>query len=435
MILSKTHWFVYSPLVLAISYALAAAYRPLSLKSDILSDYSLITSDGFQWIMQGRALAQGIFDQTWPELRNPGYVLITALDAFLGSAGIAIALSIALALLIQIYVIYFFTYKFSKSHLAASLIALAMILSPIHFIALHVLSDAISVALMLLMLLFAFKTLNYQKIRFLNLFILSLATPLFQLYTLYPLLILIPFLFFLFFTLQDSEQRVAIRNTLVTILSGSFIGVSLRQLWYYLIPHESSPIQFGLINLSLNNMYFYLNTWAWLIGPIFFILLITFSFLRFNLKTKNLFSYYVTALFSIYGVSIFFYNWQESRFSYFLTVLSFIIFALTLSKVSSLGLVNLLSFSLAFLLLFFGSILTPTNKWAPEIGEYVYFRPWILHGFWGSPPYAEYINTKHAYCEDGKLQITLTEEFINQQMPLISRSDPALGKFALENCL
>jgi hypothetical protein len=431
----KTRWLAFSPLALAISYALAAAYRPLSLKSDILSDYSLITSDGFQWIMQGRTFAQGIFDQTWPQLRNPGYVLIAALDAFLGSAGIAIAFSLALALLIQIYIVYFFTYKFSKSHLAAGFIALAMILSPIHFVALHVLSDALSVALMLLMLLFAFKTLNGQKISLLYLFILSLVTPLFQLYALYPLLILIPFLFLLFFTFKDSDQRAAVKNSLIAVLSGLLIGLSLRQLWYYMIPHDGSPNQFGLVGFSYNNIYFYFNTWAWLIGPILFMLLIIFSFLRFKIKAKSLFSYYVMVLFLIYGVSIFFYDWQESRFSYFLTTFSFVIFALTLSKITSPGLVNTLSLSLAFLILVFGSILTPTNKWAPEIGEYVYFRPWILHGFWGSPPYAEYVNTKLTYCKDGKLQVNLTEEFVNQQMPLISRSDPALGKFALENCL
>jgi len=424
----------YSPTIAAVFIALAAAYRPISRNKDLLEDYSLITRDGFQWIIQGRAFSNGLFSEPWPELRNPGYVFVTALDNLFGAAGYVISLSIAVSLLVQIFVIHYISFQLLKSRLLAGIIALAVILSPIQFISIHVLSDASSVALMFLIILQIFKVLYLEKkINLFYFFILTLITPLFQLYTIYPLIVLIILTIYVRFRYpKNNSHSYLIKISLYGFL-GLLLGVIIRQTWYASIPHESVPNQFSLINFNFENFYFYLNTWTWLIGPTIVLSLLIIAFIK--LRNFNIFTVYIFSLFTFYAISIFFYSWQESRFSYFLTILSFIVFTLCVSLLKSNNIKSLISISLAALVFIFGSVFTPTDKWSPTVGESVMFRPWILHGFWGSPAYTEYTSARNLYCLADVIQVEVTDKLIEETMPIIYRSDLQLAKFALKNCL
>lgn len=424
----------YSPLALAISLALAAAYRPLSLNKDILEDYSLITQDGFQWILQGRALANFIFGEPWPQLRNPGYVLITALDSFLGSQGIAIAISVFLALLIQILVIYKISFVLNNSIFFAGALVLAYILNPIQFIALHVLSDALSIAWMFIVIYGAFLIFFLEKhIKFLYLASFGLVASQFQLYTLFPILFIIIFLIIKIKIAQKNNNYY--KKALFYVTIGLIAGILLRQLWYKFIDHASTPNQLSLIDFNLANFNFYVNTWGWLIAPLLFLYLIFYLFLKKIKIRKNLFSNFIISLTLVYSAAIFFYDWQESRFSYFLVGILFICFSIIVSGENRKPMLNTLGVASISIALIFGSVYTPENKWAPKIGESVLWRPWILHGFWGSPPYAEYVVARNKYCVENKFVSSSAEDVVKNEMPLITNSDPDIGIFAIKNCL
>lgn len=422
------------PLLFAITLALAAAYRPLSLKSDILKDYSPITQDGLQWIMQGRTFAKLHFTESWPELRNPGYVLISSLDGLLGGQGIVFSISIAFALLVQIFVIFKISHRLTGSNFLSGSFASAFILNPINFISLHILSDAFSVALMFLLIYSAFLILyEEKKVNIFYLGLLGLISALFQLYTLYPIIILIVFLAL---RARDSNINRNYQIKVITyLLMGALTGFLLRQLWYELITHNSSPNQLALISINFNNLNFYLNTWGWLLAPVLISSTIYLIITKKSNLNLNSFTLYIFTLTLLYALSIFFYNWQESRFSYFLVGIFYICLAILVESEKRKWLTNLLAFMVISLALIFGSIFTPTNKWAPQIGESVLFRPWILHGFWGSPPYAEYVATKNKYCKAGVVTIEVDEEILRTEMPLIANSDPEMGRFAIKNCL
>lgn len=424
------------PLLGAMTIALAAAYRPLSFKKDLLEDYSLITQDGFQWIIQGRALANPLIGETWPQLRNPGYVVITALDAIFGSFGLMISISIATAFVTQIWVIYKIALEVLLSKFSAGAISLAFILNPINFIALHVLSDAISVSLMMLTILAAFFIIYKKKqIKPIYLLLLAVTSALFQIYTLYPIVLLLLFTTILFQQNQITLKKEYLKKLIIMTSGGLVLGLFLRYFWYILIEHQSTPNQFDLIFFSLKNLRFYINTWTWLLSPIFlsgfFFMLIK----KVKILKTDIFIWYTVVLFLIYAVSIFFYDWQESRFSYFLVALLCVLFTMILSKERKEKINNFVTINLVILALIFGSVFTPTNKWAPEIGKSVMWRPWILHGFWGSPPYSEYVIARNQFCENGVIQIEVNEQTIRENMPLVANSDLNLGIFALKNCL
>jgi hypothetical protein len=425
-----------TPLLGAVTITLAAAYRPLSLNRDLLEDYSLITQDGFQWIIQGRALANLLVSETWPELRNPGYVVITALDAIFGSFGLIISISTAIALLIQLWVIHKIAREVSLSQLSSGAIALAFILNPINFIALHLLSDAISVSIMMLMVFVTFLIIHQEKqINPISLFLLGSIGALFQLYTLYPILLLLFFIIILFQQKQINLKREYLKKLFIITSAGLILGLFLRYFWYSLIEHQSTPKQFELIVFSLKNLMFYVNTWSWLLAPIFLSGLYFVIIKKVKIVKKEVFKWYLITLSTIYATSIFFYDWQESRFSYFLVALLFVLFIVIISKEKREVTTNFISVNLVVLALIFGSIFTPTNKWAPEIGESVMWRPWILHGFWGSPPYLEYVNARNQFCKNGVIQIEVDEQVIRENIPIVANSDPNLGIFALKNCL
>jgi hypothetical protein len=124
-------------------------YRPLSLnQKDLLESYSAITVDGFDFIITGRALMGGIISD-WPVLRNPLFTSISALDSFFGNFGVAFSITIGISLLLQFISLSKLCNYFKLNEITSASIFLVFFMNNIHFIDVYILSDSISLSLML----------------------------------------------------------------------------------------------------------------------------------------------------------------------------------------------------------------------------------------------------------------------------------------------
>ena len=135
--------------LIVIIQILIVTYRPLSLnRKDIIESYSAITVDGFDFIVTGRALASGIFSNS-PVLRNPLFTAISTLDSVLGGIGIAFSVFIGIALSLQFYSISKILKHFQINSIMSASLFIVFFMNNIHFIDVYILSDAISLSLML----------------------------------------------------------------------------------------------------------------------------------------------------------------------------------------------------------------------------------------------------------------------------------------------
>src|SRR5688572_7330797 len=92
---------------LAVATLLAGLYYVLTVqrvRGDLLNSYPLGLMDGYDWLLEGHAVAAmlaGHRDVDLPLLRNPIYVLCAAADAALGGVGRFLFAAHALAFLAQ----------------------------------------------------------------------------------------------------------------------------------------------------------------------------------------------------------------------------------------------------------------------------------------------------------------------------------------------
>ena len=108
---------------LEIIFVLYLAWLPSGMISDsILRNWSRISPDGFDWIVEGRLILNT--EVVFPILRNPGFVGVSYLDGVTGGNGVVFWLVNFLGLFLQYLAIKAFARKYKVNNLILILISL-----------------------------------------------------------------------------------------------------------------------------------------------------------------------------------------------------------------------------------------------------------------------------------------------------------------------
>ena len=408
-------------------------YRPLSLnQKDLLESYSAITVDGFDFIITGRALMEGIISG-WPVLRNPLFTGISALDSLFGNFGVAFSITIGIALLLQFISLNKICNYFKFNEITSASIMVIFFMNNIHFIDVYVLSDSISLSLMLfgITLIVIKKKPSSELLGSLLIVFSSLG----QFYTLFGLL-------FLFIPnhikINDIFFRLKQKNFIITALA-ILISIMIRKIWSLQIGHESVPANFSLLKLNINMFNFYLNTWVVIFIP-FIISILYFLFINPIMVVKSIKQNIMKSglyISFIVGIFIFFYQWNESRFSYLLFILVTINMIIFFGTRMSVKHKNHFVALTAILTIFFNIFWSPKDNWQPRVGESKFLRPWATERYWERVPFAYYVEIRDKNCLSSENSATIAQVNDLLELDLMELPGPIrdTARFGIENCL
>lgn len=423
-------------IIILILLSLISGYRPISFgQKDLISAYSAITVDGFDFIIVGRALAQG-FEGEVVSLRNPAFTLISYLDAITGKIGFIFGATISLSLLLQIYSLIKIMKFFKLNLLLQNLILLSFFLHWIHFINLYILSDLFSLSIMLLGIYFLLTGINENSLtlkEFIGSTLISISA-LGQFYTLFGFGIL------LLKILNNNIQRFIRLKILSIVAINILILIMIRLLWNYTVPHKSVPLNFELLKINLNMINFYLNTWTVMFLPIIVsIILIIIPKFKVNFKDRvynvNKEFIFLFSYVAVIAAITLFYQWAESRFSYLLFIFTFILIIYIVKSNEKIWIDFL--YSCTILTIIFSVLWSPINKWQPRVGESVFFRPWIVERYWEAIPFKYYVELRESYCNITNVieKEKRWEEINNSDILRLVEPVRETALFGIKNCL
>lgn len=387
--------FLTSALTLVVGIS---AFRSVFEKeSTILESYNLISPDGFDWILEGRALSKGIF-VGWPELRNLGFVIVSSLDATSGGHGLAFGLASALGVMLQLIAIVILMRTFNVRWPIVFASSLVFALGPMHFISVYILSDSIATGLLAISTaLLTIGIVRKSLLISMTGLTLSFAGSLMQMYGLAA----IPgFVIALYVYYQTKQIRL---SRFLILLAASILTIGLfwaaNTAWNLSITHQTRPLQLELLKFSTNMLPFYSNVWATMYLP--WLVLFAFALFRhgisFVARTTRAISTNPSILILVSTAVLliaaaFFYQWPESRFSYsyfwsLAALISILAFGTVGKELNKYGVAGV-----AFVWLLFSCIWSllcaPTNYWAPVVGSYQNTSYWWNMGKNSGSPYS-----------------------------------------------
>jgi hypothetical protein len=412
---------------------------------DVFSSSLKISPDGFDWIIEGRALLSGV-SGPWPVLRNTNLVLISALDSILGQTGVMFAATNSLGILMQGLAILLVLRVARQSNKVSFFVVTGYYLMPLHFISLYVLADTIAVGTLMLSAAFFTKYFDSPRLAFLVAGgSLSLVSGLFQTYGLAAIIVLA--VIHSLRAVRSPQSKGVNLEVATTVIGCLAIFFLIRNIWLFSIPHDVVPSQVELIELSLDMLPFYSNLWPFLFGPMLLTLVITFSRSRYRsliLASKPLSKPAVQFNLAL-GVGLilpaFTYQWPESRFSYTYMGAFTMFLVLLISSGTEGGSAGtrekskspMRVFAASTILIF--SLYAPNNPWQPKIEDFSTLAIWPL-SLDHSPQYSWYLELRKETCIAGtetKSTDQIAKVFDNKEI-----TDPytrLIGIFALSNCL
>jgi hypothetical protein len=282
---------------------------------DFVNSYPFIRADGFDWLYQGYVLYERLRGQCAPVLwflRDPGFILVCALDAALQAAGLVVILAhtlsfaatgLALLKAARLYVL--------PLIVVASVTAI-FLLQPLNYVRLYVLADPLAVGLLTVSTYAMLHHLRTHSIKALTLSaVLALLGGMTQTYAAIP---------FIVGTAVSGVANARSRHSLLS-LGVVFVGFAacllvLKVAWRAAMPHEELPIPFGSLQLSFDMVPFYARVWSLAYVPLLpfagtALLVWWRSGRRFH--SEVLFLGVTVVLFA--GLSVF-YQWAEARFTF-----------------------------------------------------------------------------------------------------------------------
>jgi hypothetical protein len=414
------------PLFFVFLFSVLYFFQFINLSNgNIVNSYPFITPDGFDWYLEGiylyKILTTSIPLPQLPVLRPPVFVFINLLDYYFYQSGIILGVIYCLCIPATFIVIdslikhsringnnYGSFYKIPLS--------LAVTFSPLNFIRPYLLADVIACLFALVSVLYCVKYFYFQKNKYLLLFLLFFVLGgLTQLYALIPLLIFFPIMLFL----SLDTNRIIRVKAIFGISASLLIYLFLLFLWLRAMPHQSTPNTFLLLKLSMEMFDFYKNIWICFFWPfIFFALIYIRNNTEFFLKNSIIFSALMVVIF--FGVLSFFYQWPESRYTFYLWPW-FLLFFFAKVNIPNLRSVIVLS---ALLIINFS--MAPANYWQPTWAS----TSFNIHNIWIVQFFA-------ADSVDRKISCT-TEEclrdnlFLSQSNPYINSSVKLMHKLLNE---
>jgi hypothetical protein len=351
----------------------------LSPKGDVLESHRFISSDGLDWIVEGRILgSEGL---VLPVLRNIGYVLSSRLDWILGGHGLVFAVINMVGLFLQgmSLILVLGHLKIGPKRQTIGLIIYFG--SWIHFSSLYILPDSFAVGCLVFgTTLFAVhKEIDIQK--------MSISLPVLLIGSLFQFYVFAGFMFSIILLIYRKDNYIARIAKLTVIVSLMSISIGITILWRKVIPHSSVPSQFDLLAISFKMLPFYIEIWASAF-IVFLFLMIGFSTKKSLRQSLNVHLIRFFILFSlIFLLLALFYQWPDARIAY--SGISFSLISLTAIFLSSLTPQHsapksekrgegINSRAIVSITIIFSLFLAPSDYWSPKFFNTRPLHTWSL---------------------------------------------------------
>lgn len=437
---AKTTFWEYSNLVILL-ILLVIPFNAYDFSTNVLATKWQISPDGFDWILEGRALQEGVLSN-WPVLRNPGMVFVSAFDHSTGGTGLAFALINSAGLALQ-WCSLLLMLKISRmSAKAIFFVTVSYFLLPIHFISSFILSDTFTTGLMMITAYLFLRAISDSKIYiFIAAAFISVLAGMFQFYGLAPLLVSTVVMIILLIAKKQNTRFFIV--SIVATVSSLVLYLVLRQLWVSTIGHGSVPKQFELLSVNFNMFTFYSKLWLFLLAGLFVAFCIA-GFSRVQLRSYVQTIKQLPISFMIIGglaiglvLFTFCYQWPESRFSYTYIGFVFVLAAWLLHGTESESSSSIYAFrGLLVTSVLFGIVLSPLNFWGPQITQLNPFHPWFRETQVVDPRFMQYQTVQSTYCETGNdHNHNIDVDELIQKIPELSPYEMTMARFGFENCL
>lgn len=283
----------------------------------LVSSYPGIEYDGFDWVLQGlylRALAGGAAGPPLLFLRAPVFVAATALDAWLGSSGLAVIGLLCLAQFVSLTALLAIWKRLGAGGPERTLLFALALLAPHVYFRGFILADPLAIAAMLVSVRFMLDWLaTGEEGRFRAAGAAGLLAGLTQLYGILPFLIGSALALF-----RDRRAGRSVWPRVSYCAAVCGCGGLILYAWNAAIPHEDVPSQLRLLRLDLDMAGFYANIWVWYFGflaPLAVVLAWTALWRRrWELSPAGV---YLGATTAVFVGLLFFYHSEEARFSWY----------------------------------------------------------------------------------------------------------------------
>ena len=351
----------------------------ISPRGDVLESHRYISSDGLDWIVEGRIIGtQGL---VLPVLRNVGFVLSSRLDWILGGHGVVFALVNILGLILQGFSLVLFLDHF-KVHLKLQTIGILLYFgSWIHFSSMYILPDTFAVGC----LLFGTTLLLTNSSTSLKRTLISSAV--FFIGSIFQFYAFAGFIFSIILAKSWPKGLSARVFRSIVIVLAATVSICTTIIWRQSIPHLSVPSQFDLLKVNLNMAPFYIEVWASaFVVPL--LALIGFAKLqdiRIAIKSPHI------RYFLFFGLSFltmaFFYQWPDARIAYsgvsflLITLITLLLVSISPStgKTSSKGpRVSESIWGVTVFIIALTVFLAPKDYWSPKLIDTRPLNTWSL---------------------------------------------------------
>ena len=360
-------------MILLLLFSFIYSYQIIRLSNGfMINQYPFISPDGFDWLTEGVWLSKKIGGHTLsnivlPIARPPSFVVATALDAFWGQNGVAVAIVLG----ISMFGLGYLTIKslnISSNSPLTVLVLISSILTPVNFVRNWVLSDSLGVFISFLAVFYLFQIYEKEK-TFKNISILVAIVAIagnVQTYALIPVLVGIAVLLIKALALRNKKDFL--KAILILILS-LILYVVFSYAWYRFIPHEDTPTTFKYLKLSIDMFPFYVNVWGYYFLPFLPLILGLFMVDKKKiLKDDFLLSLWLSVF--AFMLLAFFYQWKESRFTFiFWPLFVTAIFKTFLTIKNEFDVVKKVLLFISAFMIVFQSFFMVANEWRPDLRE------------------------------------------------------------------
>ncbi len=336
--ISTRRWDAWSELragwvvVVIVCVAIAHFFAMVRLiDGDFLNSYPYVTSDGFDYLYEGHALAARLAGLEIPPLlvlRNPGFVLVTTLDAALGAGGLVVAAVMAGAVLVAHLAMLAVGRALGASTAQVGVFVVASLTSTMGYYRAYVLADALAVALMLssIWALVRYRQRDHSVRALVWASLAALLGALTQTYAAIPFLVGTGV-----FALEGLLREHRLRFELVWAVCALAALVAVVQwAWQTAIPHQQTPPNWAYLAFSFKMIGFYAKVWGYVFLPLIPLSIIAVMLVGGKRVLASPSCWFLGMTVLGFMLITFFYQWPDSRFTAvyepiaFLTVLALV---------------------------------------------------------------------------------------------------------------
>ena len=331
---------------------------------DVFNSYPYISFDGFDWLVEGLAVARwfdGVAIPTLPAARSPGFVSVTFADFQLGADGHLLFAVIAAAVATSLAALVVLARWNRVPRYQAGVLVLVFALSPLGYYRMWVLSDQVAAALLVVAAVSLYPYVTRASRGWLGLATLAAALGgATQLYGLIGFGIAGGWVVAVSLWRRKPDYLLA-----GALVAAPVITLTLSAAWLGRVPHAQVPDHLSVFGFSFDMLGFYANAWSFAFLPLLPLLGVLFVYRRHEVLASPLLTgYWLTVV--VLMLATFFYQFEDFRFTIPTSFMLGVAIIATLPGERPLPRPRQLTAATAALAILLGLVLAPASYWKPR---------------------------------------------------------------------